>query len=176
MCNSECPPPTCRLRSSSLESGDDDVLTTSACSMCRVARCCETEGKAMAECTMESGFDFQSFLNVSHQGVLSVDEFVAESIDNSTASDSGAPGSNGTSFGNGNDAKDIIDQAQSFGTEGPSKETLASNESVPSESTMFSEGSVSSATAPDLGDNTSSGGSRLDFYMVLASFLLLFLL
>ncbi|KAL7485779.1 hypothetical protein ACHAW6_011372 [Cyclotella cf. meneghiniana] len=171
MCNSECPPPTRRLRSSSLEYRYDDVLTTLVCSMCRVASCCDVEGKAMNECTTESGFDFLSFFNVTHQDDLSVEEFVPEDMNNSTASDSGAPGSNGTSFETGTDAKEIIDQPQ---TEG-SINDVASNESMPVENTMFTEESVSAATAPDLVDSTSSGGSQLDFCKMLGSFLLLFL-
>ncbi|KAL3793776.1 hypothetical protein HJC23_013338 [Cyclotella cryptica] len=172
ICNLECPPPQRQLRSSALGTGDPDVFTTLACSMCHVARCCEAEGKALEECTMESGFDFNTFLNATHQNDHLTNEAVDEGMANSNVSDSGTQLSNDTLSGTGTDSEH---EAQSFGTEGSSKETVDSNESMPSESTMNTEVSVSSARSPDLGNDT-SGGLRLDFCMASASFLLFFLL
>ncbi|KAL7516829.1 hypothetical protein ACHAWX_001806 [Stephanocyclus meneghinianus] len=91
MCDAECPPPTNRLRRTSEGPGDGDVFKTLTCSMCRVARCCEGEGKAMEECALESGVDFLSVLNATHQSDFLTGEFINEGTSNLTVSDAEAP-------------------------------------------------------------------------------------
>jgi hypothetical protein len=87
MCNSECPLPSRQLQGGNVEFtslSTSNSSTSPNCSMCEVARCCESEGSSVSKCAMEAGLDPQGLSNLTSIGTV-LGEFIEEVLNNVTS-------------------------------------------------------------------------------------------